>query len=284
MMMKHWTMIVCVISTLGYAQIPPVEFNHAYIVLDSSDYRAVTGSQFIQNEFSGFFTLATATRTASWTGAYLFGDINYIELFGPSGSQHAAGDAAMALSFDRSGDIQKMQSVLDQKYGTELTVNQRNVNGSFVPWFHSLSIRDSSFFIRSHIGLWMMEYTKEYFAANHFPSADGSVTRKDYLLQHEEKRKNKYLQRFTGITFYASDDEIHFYTALLAACGFFHPSADTFVSPEGFTVAFERRNSGCPYAVKSLQFTTAVSVSKNVDVSDHIRIRMSGQSGEMIFH
>jgi hypothetical protein len=227
------------LTTICIGQIPSLQINHAYLVLDSSDYSALTNSDFVKNEFSGFFTRSTSTNTTSWTGAYIFGDINYLEIFAPSASEHPVGTSAISLGADHIGDLEKVEEILAKNYKTRLELKQRNINDSLVPWFQALYIIDSSFSKISNISFWIMEYKKDYFLFNHLATVGDSVSRRAYLIQHEEKRKNKFLKRFSGIEFYATTPEINFYRLLLSKCGFKKTGRNSFISSEGFTIIFK---------------------------------------------
>lgn len=270
-------------TATSIAQQTRAQFNHAFIVLDSSDYDALLRSQFIQDEFSGFFTRSSVTNTSSWTGAYIFGDKNYVEFFGPSGSQHKVGDAAMAFGFDRIGEIYKMQTILNKNYNTTIETRQRKMNDSLVAWFDALYITDSVFFAQSHIETWFMEYRKEYFLFNKFPASQDLVSRKNYLLQHADKRKGKYLSEFTGITFYATEAEINYYSSLLLRSGFKQMPNLSFKSTEGFIIDFQKRTVHTKYAIKSFQFSTTTPVFKDIEISNGIHIHITGNKGEINF-
>lgn len=274
--------IFLTIAALG--QSPKLQFNHAFVVLDSTDYSALINSQFIKNEFSGFFTRSTSTSSASWTGAYIFGDINYLEIFAPSASEHHIGNSAIALGPDNSGDLQKANDILSKYYKTKVELKERKVNDNLIPWFEALYIIDSSFSSNSDIDFWIMEYKKEYFQFNHWNINGDSVTRKAYLAQHEEKRKGKFLKRFTGITFYGSKTEIQFYSSLLLLCGFTKSSRNSFISLEGFLISFVPKKPNSLYSVRSLQFETSKPSFQKISISDHIQITFQGQKGQIKFN
>lgn len=267
---------------LGQNSFP--QFNHCFLVLDSADYLNLVSSGFIRNEFSGFFTKNNSTNTASWTGAYLFGDNNYLEIFAPSASNHPVGSCAIALGTDNSGELQNIQKVLEKDYKIQIELKQKKVNDSLIPWFQALYIVDSSFFSKSDIEFWIMEYQKEYFSFNHWEVNGDSVSRKQYLAQHEEKRKEKYLKRFTGIVFSVNDEVRKFYSSLLLKCEFKQLDNGCFISSEGFKICFEFKESPATYSIKSLLFITSKSTHQQITISSRIKICINDEEGEIIFH
>ena len=53
--------------------LPPVLFNHLYVVLDEKTYRAVLGSDFLRTAFPGFERRASTTAAGEkWSGAYFY--------------------------------------------------------------------------------------------------------------------------------------------------------------------------------------------------------------------
>lgn len=272
------------LASICAGQVPSLQINHAFLVLDSSDYSALTNSDFIKNEFSGFFTRSTSTNTTSWTGAYIFGDINYLEIFAPSGSEHPVGTSAFSLGADHIGDLVKTKDILAKKYRTQIEIKQRKVKDSIIPWFQALYIIDSSFSNFASISFWIMEYEKDYFLFNHWDTNGDSVTRKVYLLQHEEKRRNKILKRFSGIEFYATKSEVDFYSFLLLNCGFTKISLTSFISTEGFKITFKPKLKSSKYSIKNLQFATSKSSHQEIAISDHIKVVLNGDVGSLEFN
>ena len=260
------------------------QFNHAYLVLDSADYTALISSDFIKNEFAGFFTRSTSTNSVSWTGAYFYGDINYLEIFAPSASEHPVGSSAMSLGTDRVGDLLKMKAILAKDYTIQLEHSQRKVNDSLISWFEALYIKDSTFFKASSILFWIMEYEKDYFLFNKLDFREDSVSRKTYLAQHEEKRRNKYLQRFTGLEFQATKSEIHYYCSLLLKCGFRKIKKNTFLSTEGFKMSFLPRQKDAKYSINSLQFVTTKPSFQTVKISNRLKVILNGDTGNFQFN
>lgn len=227
---------------------------------------------------------STTTNTMSWTGAYLFGDNNYIEIFAPSSSEHKTGNSAISLGSDYVGELQKTQNYLNQFYTTQIELRERKAGDSLIPWFQALYIVDSSFSSKSDIDFWIMEYKKEYYLYNHWVINGDSVTRRDYLAQHEAKRKNKYLKRFTGINFWATEKEISFYGPLLTKCGFTRVHRKKFISSEGFIINFSIKNSRSKYSIKSIQFISSKPSFQQTTISDNIKIVLVGQKGEIRFN
>lgn len=282
--MKQFLLLISLYSLSVYGQkLPQVNFNHFYLVLDSSDLSAIQKSGFIKNKFA-----ATVTRTAKgngkiWTGSYLFGLDNYFEIFDSSGSGEPLGNTGIGLSVDGIGELNQLNNVLTKKYKTEISLLEREFDDKKIPWFNGLSIDDSDFFSKTHISLWIMEYKPEYFSYNHWAYKDNKLTRTVYLSQYNNERKDKILKRFTGITFKATEQEKIFFSNFLLNCGYKKLDENSFASSENFMIHFISRNKNDQYAVASVKFESNISREGTEKISDNIQIEFHNNTGKIIF-
>jgi hypothetical protein len=251
---------------------PAVNFNHLYLVLDSSDLAAIKASGFIKNNFAATATKTTKANGRSWTGTYLYGLDNYFEIFDSSGVGEPAGNAGIGLSVDGIGEIDQLNALLAKKYKTGISLREKQFDGKKVPWFKVLDIDDPDLFSRSHISLWVMEYKPEYFSYNDWPYKDNRLTRKIYLDQYNEERKDKILKRFTDITFKVTSEERTFFSNFLLNCGYKKLKEDSFASPENFIFHFIRRNKNDRYAVASVSFESNSSRNGTERISKNIKL------------
>src|SRR5690242_19117475 len=112
--------------------LPPVYFNHLYLVLDDKTYRAVQGSDFLRSAFPGRERRATLTAAGeSWSGAYFYCQDNYLEIFGSgngpiTGSATRGGHwqagaqqgwAGLAFSTDQIGGAAAVREAVKNKLG-----------------------------------------------------------------------------------------------------------------------------------------------------------------------
>jgi len=65
--------------------IPKVYVNHFFLIIDSATYKDIVESEFIKNEFATLEERTTVSNNnESWTGAYIYGESTYIEIFNSS--------------------------------------------------------------------------------------------------------------------------------------------------------------------------------------------------------
>jgi hypothetical protein len=189
------------------ASIPPVYFNHLYVVLDDKTYRAIQSSDFLRIAFPGVERRATLTAAGeTWYGSYFYCKDNYLEFFGESngpvtgvaarsghwqvGAQE--GWAGMAFSTDRPGGVAAVREAIRQRFDfdpfTEL--RQMQTTEKTINWFYHVRLAE-------RLGLgsfesWVMEYHPEVFAHKNIPlPANGELTRLAYLSSWNEDRRTE---------------------------------------------------------------------------------------------
>lgn len=281
--MKQLLLLISLFSLSAYGQLPKVNFNHFYLVLDSSDLSAIQKSEFIKNKFAAIVTKTTKADGQTWTGTYLFGLDNYFEIFDSSGAGAPLGNAGIGLSVDGIGELNQLNTVLAKKYKTEISLREKQVDDKKIPWFNALYIDDSDLFSKSHISLWVMEYKPEYFSYNHWSCKDNKLTRTVYLSHYYNERKYKIFKRFTGITFKSTEQEKIFFSNFLLNCGYKKIDANNFASPENFIIHFINRNKSDKYAIASVDFENNISRDGIEKISDNIQIEFHNDTGKIFF-
>lgn len=283
--MRRSLLLLSLFSLSVYGQrLPQVNFNHFYLVIDSSDLSAIKNSAFLKNEFAATITrTTTAENGETWTGTYMQGVNNYFEIFDSSGGGLPLGNAGVALSVDRIGEIKMLNSALAKKYQTEIHLREKQYADKKIPWFTSLGIKDSVFDSISHIEFWIMEYKQEYFDYDHLKVDNKKLTRINYLRPYDKERKNKILKRFTGITFNATEEEQNVFSDFLLSCGFRKINDNSFVSPENFTIHFNRKKADDRYAVAFAEFESNISRTDTVKITDNIQVQFKNHTGKLIF-
>ncbi|HLY72383.1 MAG TPA: DUF5829 family protein [Puia sp.] len=283
--MRPSLLLLSLLSLSVYGQkLPQVNFNHFYLVIDSSDLSALQNSGFIKNEFAATITKTTkAGNGETWTGTYMQGLDNYFEIFDSSGGGAPLGYVGVGLSVDGIGELKMLNSELAKKFQTETHLREKEYPDKKIPWFTSLGIKDSVFDSISHIEFWIMEYKKEYFDYNHLKDDNKKLTRINYLRPYEKERKGKILKRFTGITFKATDEEQEVFSNLLLSCGFRKIDDNSLVSPENFKIDFIRRKTNDRYALAFIEFESSFLRTDTVKITDNIQVQFKNHTGKLIF-
>ncbi|MEP6512571.1 MAG: DUF5829 family protein [Parafilimonas sp.] len=283
--MKLLTLLITIFTLNANNQTPPkLHFNHIYFVLDSADLAAIQHSDFIKNKLTAFsIRTTTADSGDTWTGSYMYGIDNYLELFDSSGAGESLGIAGIGFSVDRLGEINKLDSILKKKYQTNIGIRERKFGDKMVPWFTNLYIDDSSFFNSTNIYFWVMEYRPEYFEYNHWAYSNNNFTRRTYLKEYDAERKNKLLRRFTGITLKTTKQEQEYLTNFLSLCDYKKTDANTLISPDNFSFHFAERNQDDRYSIESIEFETSGSVNYTIPISQNIQIVIDSTKGKILF-
>lgn len=185
--------------------LPPVFFNHLYVVLDDKTYRAVQGSDFLRIAFPGTEHRSTLTAAGeTWSGTYFYCQDNYLEFFG-SGNNPVAGMATrgghwqpgaqsgwagLAFSVDQTGGVDRVRQLLREQFSYEpfCELRQLQTRDRLVDWFYSLKLDE-------RLGLgsfdsWLMEYHADIFAHKAIPlPPGGELSRLAYLSPWNKPRR-----------------------------------------------------------------------------------------------
>jgi hypothetical protein len=184
--------------------IPPVFFNHLYLVLDDKTYRAILASDFLRIAFPGVEHRSTLTAQGeTWSGAYYYCQDTYLEFFGSranpmSGSsvnghwQPGAqeGWAGLAFSTSRPGGAAAVRGALQAafKYEPYAELRQLIAGEKKVNWFTTVRLAE-----RLGMGsfdAWLMEYHPDIFIHKGIPlPASGELSARDYLSQWNRARR-----------------------------------------------------------------------------------------------
>ncbi|MCX2949200.1 DUF5829 family protein [Lentzea sp. NEAU-D7] len=217
--------VVLVVSGAGPAQAGERQllyYNHAWGTLDRASADAVEHSRYLR-EFADFEVRTTTGADGKvWTGRYLRGRETYLEIFGPGdvpGKDGEPGSAALGLSTERDGDIEKLGVRLraaGQK-PIEFLQTRDFGDGKPVPWFDSLFVVEKY----EKFGAWAMEYRDEYMndprskvGPARFP---GDVTRERYL---PDAYENRVMRDITFVRLAVTRADLAATVPLLRAGGF----------------------------------------------------------------
>ncbi len=184
--------------------IPPVYFNHLYLVLDDKTYRAIIASDFLRIAFPGQESRATRTAAGeSWSGAYFYTQENYLEFFSAghnplTGSTERSGHwqpgaqegwAGLAFSVDTASAASAVRQTLQSAYHSEpfnelrqLVTPQGTIN-----WFYNLKLAER--LSMGSFDSWLMAYHPDIFTYKGIPlPEDGKLTRQAYLSPWNQPR------------------------------------------------------------------------------------------------
>jgi hypothetical protein len=217
--------------------LPPIFFNHLYIVLDDKTYRAIQGSDFLRSAFPGRELRSTVTAAGeTWSGTYYYCQDNYLEFFGVSTGKHwrsgaQEGWAGVAFSTDRSGGVDAVRRLVRESFGYDpyYELRKLDIGGEPVNWFHYARIGEQ-------VGLesfdsWVMEYHPDIFKLKGIPLPNsGELSRRAYLSPWspdgrpgsgpDKKRSAPVFSRVIGATLNMEASHAANYSRILQALGY----------------------------------------------------------------
>lgn len=241
--------------------LPPIYFNHLYIVLDDKTYRAIQASDFLLSAFSGYELRSTVTAAGeAWTGTYYYCQENYLEFFGESTGKHwqpgaREGWAGLAFSSDHKGGVETARHVVREIAGSEpfYELRKLNVGSSQVNWFHYVRLAEQ-------VGLgsfdsWIMEYHPDIFKLKGISlPTTGLLSRRAYLSPWNPGGENPEIEsarriapvfsKVIGATIHMNDRQAVLYSRVLQALGYTlkEETGQLVVSAAGFTLTIHLRS------------------------------------------
>jgi hypothetical protein len=197
---------------------PQVVLNHLSLVVDEATYRDVTAAPFLAEGFASFSQRSNVSNDGKkWSGAYLYGERTYLELYQPSATQGEPGSSGIALGVERPGDVGRLVLPLAEQTGGEATVVLRTAQGPTgkqIPWFYQLRV-----FYRSdppaNTTRWVMEYQKDFLRTVE-PGKDG-IARAQLASRFQEK--NRLVKDIVGATVAMGERETDHFLQELHAYG-----------------------------------------------------------------
>lgn len=184
--------------------LPPVAFNHLYIVLDDKTYHSIIHSEYLQVAFPGKERRSTLTAAGeAWSGTYFYCQDSYVEFFGSTASRAGGitshdghwqpgaqeGWAGLAFSTSRHGGASGIRERIRQdfRYEPYMELRQLNAGQKTVNWFTMVSLAEP--LSLGSFDSWLMEYHPDIYAHKGlaFPE-DGELTVRSYLAQWNQRR------------------------------------------------------------------------------------------------
>lgn len=231
--------------------LPPIYFNHLYLVLDDKTYRAIQASDFLRSAFPGKELRTTTTASGEiWSGTYYYCQENYLEFFGESTGKHwyaeaKEGWAGLAFSSDKPGGVNAVRRRIKEVFGYDPFYELRmlNIGGHVVNWFHSVRLAEKVG--ADSFDSWVMEYHPDIFKLKGIDApASDDLSRRAYLSPwnsgsapspaKDEKRLPSLFTKITGVTVNMNLDQATKYAAVLTALGYEQSQSSTEIQLSGY--------------------------------------------------
>ncbi|MBU1012356.1 MAG: hypothetical protein KKG99_05075 [Bacteroidetes bacterium] len=148
-----------------------IRFNHLYVVIDDSTYNHLFECIQILSDFSYTKEQTVNTGESAWSGKYLFGRHQYLEIFKPEGDKKGKfGELGLGFITDKSGTLNSVRNTWKRKK-ERTSYSDREIvrEGRSYPLFQLASIEQSD---SVRIFSWLMEYQKEEMKSVGFTDQD----------------------------------------------------------------------------------------------------------------
>ncbi len=148
-----------------------IRFNHLYIVIDDSTYNSLFDCIQILDDFSENIEQTVTAENRAWSGKYLFGSNQYLEIFKPVGDKQGRfGELGLGFLTDKSGTLNSVRNEWKRKKEKGSFSNRKIVrDGKSFPLFQMASIEQSN---DLSVFSWLMEYEEEEMISVGFTQED----------------------------------------------------------------------------------------------------------------
>ena len=283
-------MFLLCINVIGQ-EAPDVKFNHLSFTLEYQDLKAFRESSFVNDTLGVLETRITEVDSLTTSSVnFLYGESNYLELFETSSDGPNLGFLTIVFSVDKINGLNELKNFLDNTYQTGISGRDRDVDGVNVPWYDALTVLDmniidSIFLAQAHFWFWVMEYKTEYFKHNGYTIENNELTRENYLEKYASERKNKIIERFSGIVMKLNPDEKNYLTTFFDTIDYEKLNENEYLSPDNFKFLIKDRHIKDRYSIELITFETSIEFlsNKEVKISDNIEISIQGNEGHILF-
>jgi Family of unknown function (DUF5829) len=228
-----------------------IKFNHLSVVIDDSTYKYLFDSLKFFEEFAKTSEQSVDAGSESWTGKYVRGKSNYLEIFRPGGAKGIKlGDLGIGLMTNKFGTIDSLQSywtkTLDSVHVENMVITD---SGKSTPWYTSVSIPNVD---SLKITAWVMENAKEEMNYAGFSESElsGEIEFSEYSRRITAKLRNipvdsvkydKLFDKVTSLDISLSNKELAYLKGFLLDIGF--TEKDSSFSKEDFRITYSVTNS-----------------------------------------
>ena len=266
-----------------------IRFNHLSIVIDDSTYNYLFDSLNFLKSFAKTKEQTTDAGSASWTGKYLFGINNYIEIFKAGGAQGVKlGDLGLGFITNKYLTIDSIHNfwskTLDSVHEEKTTTSD---DGTISPWFTSVSIPKVD---SLKISAWVFENSKEEMKYAGFSDDDllreidfseynKHITAKLRNVSLDSVKYDKLFDKITSLQISLSGTELVYLKKFLTDIGFTEKD-NSFVKKD-FTIVYSLNNSQ-HFLLKNIHFLLLKKMTKEKYSYKKIDMIVDGNEATMI--
>jgi hypothetical protein len=254
-------------------ELPPVLFNHFFVVTDAATYAEAQASRFLTREFAPFEKRTTVRNDQTYTGIYFYGRRTYFELFEPE-AQGPAGTSGLAFGVETpEGSAAIRARWAEAAGGADGGPVTRKTDTEEVPWFEMTFAKGGRPVptTAAVLRVWLMEYHGD-FLARWYPDLTParSITRADVLDRYvarigQAARRGTFLMKdVASLTLALPDEDRDALGKQLRAVGYSsrdEKGAAAFAGPD-VRIRVVPAPEGAPRGVQEVEFSLQTRVPR----------------------
>jgi hypothetical protein len=268
-----------------------IKFNHLFVVIDDSTYKYLFDSLTFLKTFAKVKEDTVGAGDASWTGKYITGRNNYLEIFRPGGAKGTVlGDFGLGFMTNKFGTIDSLQNdwakALDSVHVEHMVIGD---SGKTSPWYTSISIPNVD---SLRISAWVMENSKEEMNYAGFTDTDLSreidyseyarnITAKVHHIPVDSVQYDKLFDKVTSLDIRLSTKELAYLSRLLTDIGFTEKKQS--FSKDGFVITYSIHETK-HFSLKEIKFSLLKKMPKDQYSFKKIKMLVDGDKAAMQFN
>jgi hypothetical protein len=267
-----------------------IQFNHLFVVIDDSTYKYLLDSLKFPGDFAKTSEESVSAGSASWTGKYIYGISNYLEIIKPGSLKGSAlGNIGLGFITDKFGTIDSLQSYWTKTLDSVHTENRVITdNGKTSPWYKSISVPNID---SLKISAWVFENSKEEMSYAGFTESDLSkeIEYSEYYKHIRAKfrkipvdsiKNDRLFDKLTSLALNLSSIELSYLRKSLLDIGF--TKKNNSFSKDKFIITYSVTESP-HFLLKEIWFSLLKEVPKKSYSLRKIDLIMDGDIATMKF-
>lgn len=269
-----------------------IKFNHLYVVIDDSTYKYLFDSIAFFHEFAYVSEDNIDAGDESWSGKYITGNQDYLEIFKPSSAEDTKlGNLGIGFMPNKMG----IQDSLYTYWGLGTDSIHRDLKtmviseGDTIPWFNAINIHNPDSLA---IIPWVMEYTDTFMKMAGFTEEEltNEISHAEFTQKYVSTRFNisydsaqykRLYERVSGFSLELSQDEYNHFNKYLKTFGF-EESDDVFIRPD-FEIRYQL-TEGSHFTLKQIDFELREAVESQSYTVNKLTFSAEGKMAQMLFH
>lgn len=269
-----------------------IKFNHLYVVIDDSTYKYLFDSIPFFQQFAYVREANVDAGEESWSGKYISGNQDYLEIFKPGGAENTElGDFGIGFMPNLLGTVDSLYDYWKPS-SDSIWKDLRNMvigPGDTIPWFNAVAIHDPDSLA---ITPWVMEYTDTFMQMAGFTEEDlkREINHAEYSQRGFATRSNipydsadyrKLYEKVTALSVTLSKAEYNYFKKYLSDFGF-QESESGFSRPD-LTINYQL-NDADHFILNQIEFELKKEVENQSYAFGSVVFEAQGRKASLLFN